>query len=352
MRLRQKINIVGEAAKRKGSKGAANALFTGLTLAAEPDYVRSRPIFLQIEPTLNCNLRCRMCRSPHLKRKSETLTLEGFKKVIAQFPYLQKVSLVGAGEPLLNPEIFDIIRFAKSKGLTIGFATNATLLDERITQEVLSSRLDWLNISLDGATKETYEMIRTGADYDTVIKNISNFTAGSNGHLDISVWFLAMKTNLMELPDMVSLVHRLGIKSICVQTMHHWGDPRWKDRLAGESLSGDSGGMQEVLCRTARLAKKKRIRFQYVNIPDKQKPRACQWPWKACYITADGYVTPCCLHGANPQVVSFGNIFDDDFENIWNNSKYREFRQALKSKSNNAPAVCAGCPSYNQKIKI
>ena len=111
----------------------------------EPANVGSRPIFVQIEPTIDCNLRCTTCINPTLKRDTRTLSLSKFKEIIGQLPYVQKISLVGAGEPLLNPELFNIIDYAKSKGLTIGFATNATLINNTIAHRIIDSGLDWLN---------------------------------------------------------------------------------------------------------------------------------------------------------------------------------------------------------------
>ena len=98
------------------------------------------------------------------------------------------------------------------------------------------------------------------------------------------------------------------------------------------------------------LAKKEGIDFDYWNIPDKGSRRVCKWPWKACYITVEGYITPCCIHGTNPKVINFGNIFEQGFENIWNCPEYMEFRRRLKSE--NPPEICIDCPSYYRKIKV
>jgi len=292
-----------------------------------------------------------MCISPDLDRDSKTLTLSSFKRIIGQFPYLQKVSLVGAGEPLLNPELFDIIQYAKTKKLTVGFATNATLLTEATSRNIVSSGLDWLNISLDGASKEIYEKIRKGANFERVIRNIKKLIEiKEDKKPDVSVWFLALSGNISELPRLVQLVEELGLRSLYVQTAHFWCNSIWQEKVANMAIAADSALLKENLRIATDIAKEKGIAFEYVNIPDKATSRACKWPWKFPYITTDGYVTPCCLHGTDPKRINFGNLLNDDFMNIWNSAKYRDFRNKLKSDK--APTLCSGCPSYYCRMKI
>jgi MoaA/NifB/PqqE/SkfB family radical SAM enzyme len=114
-----------------------------------------------------------MCISPETKRKTSYLSMSKFRKIIDEFPFLEKISLVGAGEPLLNSELFDMIDYCKVKKIRVGFATNGMLMSEKTSEKIISSGLNWLNISMDGATKDTYEKIRKGADFNLLINNIS-----------------------------------------------------------------------------------------------------------------------------------------------------------------------------------
>jgi radical SAM protein with 4Fe4S-binding SPASM domain len=167
---------------------------------------------------------------------------------------------------------------------------------------------------------------------------------------DVSIWFLALRSNLGELLDILSLTGKLGVKNFYLQTSHSWGNPLWKEKVAEEQVNNNFVQIKQVFSRAANLAKKRQIRFEYVNVPDKSKSRVCQWPWRSCYITVDGYITPCCLQGADPKIVNFGNVFKEDFEDIWNNVKYQNFRKKLKS--NIIPSICLDCPSYYSKVKI
>ncbi len=352
MSIREKVRVIGSMHRSKGMAGWFNLLRTSATLLVEPRVVASRPLIVQIEPTINCNLKCTMCMSPLFKRQVRVLEPDKFEHILAQFPYAEKISLVGAGEPLLNPHLFHMIRYAKARGVRIGFATNATLLDAAMARKIRESGVDWLNISLDGATKQTYESIRIGADFERVLENIRNLTKTLEGCAapEVSVWHVLMKSNIDELTPLVALVARLGIRMLYVQTAHCWGSETWKMRTAGQTLRNDRDAIQQAL-RSARLAAaKEHVGFAYVNIAAGTGRRACQWPWRSCYITTDGFVTPCCLQGANPDIINFGNIFTDRFENIWNGQKYRDFRAALKQGP--IPSICVDCPSYYDKITV
>jgi len=67
----------------------------------------------------------------------------------------------------------------------------------------------------------------------------------------------------------------------------------------------------------------------------------CRWPFDSCFITVDGFVTPCCIR-ANPEVFNFGNIFETPFKEIWNGEKYQKFRETMIKNLPNP--ICDNCP--------
>ena len=70
------------------------------------------------------------------------------------------------------------------------------------------------------------------------------------------------------------------------------------------------------------------------------KNNPCPWPWLGCFIDAEGYVVPCCRI-ADKTICNFGNIFEENFDNIWNSKGYIDFRK--KIASNNIPRFCYNC---------
>lgn len=336
--------------KRTGLPGLRNLFLAFLNLKLEPLKMSSYPAIVQVEPTVYCNLECVMCANPLSVRQRKHMTFAEFKNIINSMPFLRKISLVGTGEPLLNPDLFKMVSYSKSKGILIGFATNAVLLDERNSKNILDSCVDWLNISIDSADKNSFETIRKGARFDTVTKNTKRFMEmrGKSGLPDVSIWFVIMKENISDLPGVIKLSRSLGISKVSAQLEHNWSNDKIKGDME-ERYSGDFyNRIKEFLREAKDVADKEGVSFYYVNVPDPHSARACQWPWKSCYVTVEGFVTPCCIHGSNPDVINFGNIFEKSFSQIWNSPKYQEFRKRLKS--NVPPEICIGCTSYYKKI--
>jgi MoaA/NifB/PqqE/SkfB family radical SAM enzyme len=349
MNVRDALKVVGMSLKRGDLKNLAMAY---LNLKLEPSAMSSYPIMIQIEPTVHCNLECVMCANPISSRKKRHMSLSEFKKIVDGMPHLKKMSLVGAGEPLMNPELFDMITYAKSRGIMIGFATNAMLLDEASSKNILESGADWLNISIDSADRDRYEAIRKGAKLETVKKNIKRFMEmkGKSPAPDVSVWFVMMRENLTDLPDVIELSKSLGVKKVCAQLEHNWSNDKIKGDMRDRYSMAFYARVRGILAMAKKTAEREGGSFDYVNVPDPASSRACKWPWKSCYITAEGFVTPCCLQGSDPGIMNFGNIFTSDFFDIWNSPAYRDFRKALRSKE--IPRICVECTAYPRTMRL
>lgn len=349
MNFVRKIKLLRELASHR--HGALGQVVRGVSdYLLEPEHTQGSPFFLQIEPTILCNLECKFCINPFLQRTRTSLSLERFRAMVDQLPNLAKISLVGIGESFMNKDLWRIIREAKSRGITIGTTTNGTILTERILHDIFDSGLDWLNFSLDGATKATYEKMRPGAVFEEVLANIRRIVTAAHGHPcpALAVWFLATRENITELPQMVGIVKELGIASLNTQGVHYWGHQDWHEKASQANAIGDLGA---VLRSTRRLAEAAGVRFQWYNFPDPRRQRGCKWPWKGAYVTAEGFVTPCCENGSDPSRSNFGNVFERPFAELWNSEGYRQFRRELRSRTSR-PAICVDCPSYHKPMRL
>ena len=163
-----------------------------------------------------CNLKCKMCHYSREHRKgSKTVLMEMglYKNVIDQCEgRLGKVTFSGSGEPLLNDRLPEMIAYAKSKGLTTKFGTNATLLNRDMAERLLDAGLDILKISIDGATPETYETIRRGASFHKVKENIEYLASiRSRGNLQkVHIHSVITKDNHKEIDDIPNVFKGLG----------------------------------------------------------------------------------------------------------------------------------------------
>lgn len=346
------ISMPIKSLKKNGILGLKNVFYVYLNLKKEPLKMTSLPLLIQIEPTTYCNLKCQMCINPVISRDRRHMSLDEFKKILDKMPSVAKISLVGAGEPLMNPSLFDMLKYAKEKGIAIGFATNGMFLSNEVCKKIIETETDWVNISMDSANQEKYEMIRKDANFNLLLNNIKNLIRLKNHKRlpEASLWFVIMVENFKELPEMIKCAKELGVKNVSAQLAHSWNSDIIKSIISGLNFVSFKEELKTTLKITKQFAQRNRIKFDYVNIPDDSLGRKCKWPWKSCYITAEGFVTPCCLQGADPEIINFGNLFKNDFEDIWNNSAYQSFRKALKSGL--PPDICSGCTAYYSKIKI
>ena len=153
------------------------------------------PNTVYLETTSACNLNCVMCAAQRRATKSDQAErLHGpglFKRLVDEIardlPSIQYVYLHKDGEPLLHPDIVEMIQYASSRHPNVTLVTNATLLDERMARAILATPLQKIRFSVDGLTRDTFEKIRiqlpsnefvrTGTDvgYNAVMANIERF---------------------------------------------------------------------------------------------------------------------------------------------------------------------------------
>lgn len=320
-------------------------------LKTKPLNKKAELISAQIEPTSRCNLKCKMCQHSFDQMQKEDMTLSQFMHILDQMPFLVNLTLQGLGEPLLNKEIFGMIKEAKKRNIRVGLSTNATLITKEIAQKIIDSGLDWMYISLDSLNKEIYEDIRRGANFDLVINNIKNFfELKGNKRPDTNFWTLIMKENLAGIPNVIEFAEELGMNKIILQNnIHNWGYDDFKENVEQIKNSSDED-LLKLIDDIKKINSNVNVEICTNSIISDNKK--CDWPWRSAYITCDGYITPCCMQGSDPKLINFGNIFKDSIEEILNSKSYQEFRNGLKNGP--IPAVCINCPVYHQQkvIKI
>jgi len=327
------------------------------------------PTFLQIEPVGQCNLRCQMC--PILFRRDGPphgppafLPFADFISLLDQFPGLRELQLQGLGEPMMHPRFFDMVRHAKERGMQVSTNSNLTLLNARRAAMAVGSGLDWLHVSIDGATAATYERNRVRAHFDRVLANLAHLLAAKrqagSDHPHVRLVVVVMRQNLAELPDLVRLAHRWSMEAMFVQHLAH--------DFAESSLPADYLPMrafvqaqtllEETPERIARYFDEARRVAEELGMPlrlPRTRPRLhppgtpgrrrCDWPWSGAYLSYQGDAMPCCMV-ATPDRSNFGNMVQHGVRAIWDGDAYREFRRRLL-RCELPPEICRTCSVYS-----
>jgi MoaA/NifB/PqqE/SkfB family radical SAM enzyme len=324
------------------------------------------PAEIQVEVTGACNLACRMCLvryRPKLGKRTGAMCFHNFKRILDELPALEKVTLQGLGEPLLAPDLFRMIEYASGRGARIGFNTNGTLLTPETSERLVSGGLDWLHVSLDGATAETYENIRAGSSFERVTVNIQGLVEAKRRlgaeRPRLMLVFVAMRRNIGELPALVRLAADWGVGAVWVQNLSHSFDDTDPSggyraiRLYAEEESlwteEDESHAAGIFQESETLAADLGLELRLPRLEEPRRERepgepACHWPFEAAYITHDAKVQPCCMVMGSDRVV-MGDAGQRAFAEIWEGPEYEEFRAGLLGGAE-PPSVCSGCSLY------
>jgi radical SAM protein with 4Fe4S-binding SPASM domain len=327
------------------------------------------PSELQVEVSGACNLRCRMCLvryAPAIDKKQGALSYEQFLELVDALPRLRKLTLQGLGEPLLSPHLLQMVEHAAKRGIEVGFNTNGTLLGRPIAERLVEIGCGWLHVSLDGATAATYEDVRHGTDFRPHPGQFERVVSNLRGLIDaraeserprVQLVFVAMRRNLRELPQLISLAADIGVDSVWVQNLSHdFGDtdPAGSYRSIREYAEEEAVFGREPAASRAvfgRAAARARRLGVELRLPQLEEPArredgpGCSWPWDSAYVTHRGEVQPCCMVMGSDRAM-MGRLGESSFEEIWGSARYRRFRAGLLD--GDPPEVCRGCSLYRR----
>jgi MoaA/NifB/PqqE/SkfB family radical SAM enzyme len=319
--------------------------------------VGALPRSLYLETTNRCDSKCQTCiRTFETLEPPADLTLERVQAIVAQFPVLDRVVLHGIGEPLLNPQIFDIVTYLKTRVASVLFNSDGISLTSARAARLVESGLDEYRVSVDAATAATYRRLRGVDRFERVRTNVARLV-GLQRQLGrttprVSLWFTATRANIDELPGFVQLAADLGVGEVYVQRLvfNGLGLATEANALHGRLRAREL----ERLSEAEALATRRGIamRASGLNTPlaslqvnDDARPwSGCQRPWTLAYVTANGNVLPCCV---SPWVARdyagliLGNAFDERFEKIWDGARYQQFRTDFETTT--PPDPCRGC---------
>lgn len=276
--------------------------------------------------------------------------METYTRISRHFASVREIYLDAWGEPLLNPNIWEMAAMAKRDDRSVGVTTNGTLLDEQATRQVLRL-VDVLAVSIDGATRDTYEKIRIGADFGQVVDSVKALVdAREQAEQEtpfISLLFIKMKENIAELPAFVDLAAALGVDEVIASNLSYLPTPSVYERkvFSYDAPPQDFTDFVEEACVRADGHD---LLFQVYPLQPRSVPYCEASPLEELYITWDGQVSPCVylnlpLEGNGiPRVhrgervsvprTSFGNIGEEDLEAIWATAAYRDFRDRFAAR--------------------
>ncbi len=302
-----------------------------LSLAFRRPIVWGLPFSLSFEPTNFCNLQCIECKTgtDSLTRIKRKLKFDEFQKKFEQLSdYLIYIMLYFQGEPFLNKQIFEMIRFAQKKRVYTCISTNAQLIDKQMATEIVSSGLNKLLISLDGASPETYKMYRQGGEFQKVIAAIENLNEAKKelkqNNPKLILQFLVFRFNEHEIDDIKKLAKQLKVNKLEIKTAQIY-----------DFENSDKSNLIPTKTKYSRYIKINN-NFQI----KKKLKNQCFRLWSTSIITCDSKVLPCCFD--KDADFEMGNLNTENFSTIWKSDKYNAFRKQIL-KNRKQVEICCNC---------
>jgi len=162
------------------------------------------------EMTTACNLHCIHCHASGGKRAPDELTTEEAKRLIDQLSQVSEFRMMAytGGEPLVRPDLFELLAYSQALGFSNTMATNATLIDDAVAERLRDHGLVIAAVSLDGFDAQTHDYVRgQPGTFEATLKGIRALCrAGILLHINIT----AMEYNLDQLEPLMALVDELG----------------------------------------------------------------------------------------------------------------------------------------------
>ncbi|HLJ18515.1 MAG TPA: radical SAM/SPASM domain-containing protein [Bryobacteraceae bacterium] len=274
--------------------------------------LRALPVEYIVETTAKCNLYCPMCPRETHKQPKEDMPDQIFEQLVSEAGSTgEHMMLIGLGEPFLDKKIFDRIEYCARHNISTLLSTNGTLLDEASCARILSTPLEHITLSFDGATKESFEYYRKGANFEKIRDNFVRFARMKNeqrAKVQVVVQMVRMERNASEVDDFVRFWKAVpGVDQVRVK--------------ADETnlLRPDSGHAAD----------------------DWKHP--CHYLWRGpAYVKHNGDVYPCCqsymLDGA-----PIGHIGEEPLEEIWNSEAMQTMRRLHAEGRAGEIDVCSRC---------
>jgi len=272
------------------------------------------PIYLRVEPTSTCNLRCIMCFQVDKSFSSNKnflgkMDFSLFKKVIdeAHEGGTKAVTLASRGEPTIHPQLAEMLKYCSRKFYEIKLNTNATLLNEDLIHQIFQAEITETVFSVDSYTKSEYESIRIKGKFDKVLFNIKK-------------------------------LHEIREK--------YYPNSKMATRISGVKINSkqDKEGFKkfwEKICDHV-VIKSCFERWDTYNNPIIQGILPpCSELWTGFYVWYDGKCNPCDTDYKSK--LSVGSVISSKLKDVWHSKEYNSLREQHLNHNRSKINPCDRC---------
>jgi MoaA/NifB/PqqE/SkfB family radical SAM enzyme len=324
------------------------------------------PMRIELSILYGCNIRCFMCDlSKHSEEKQKEMLQQQmdedtFRQLAEDvFPFVDNMIIGVAGEPTIHPKFPEYMRIASEAGLRMQVMTNGTSLSADRVCDAMARYVDEVVISMDGCTKETFEHIRTGANWERVLEGVRKLAKHRDdlpdSNLKISVNYALMKDNIDEFPRMFAFAKEMGINKVMGEhlivtspeiqdkSLFHYpdlSDQRLLEALENSKKFGIEIVIPELFNKQSQTQEVQQVTLSGIR-PDEVKKDIpfCRLLPYSVVITPLSHVYPCCYPDAH-RMLGVGMLKKKRFKQIWFGRGYQTLREGLRGA---VPYPCSNC---------
>jgi radical SAM protein with 4Fe4S-binding SPASM domain len=275
------------------------------------------PYTVTIEPTVLCNLKCPECHTGAgmTRRKNQSIDHELYREIIDEIKSTTLyLILYFQGEPLMNNNIFDMIKYASINKIYTVTSTNGQHITRENAERIIGSGLDRLIISVDGTDQETYEKYRRGGSLNKLLEGtriLSDLQKKSSAEKpEIIFQFLVFRHNEGQVEEIKKLGKKTGADRVWIKS--------------AQVIHPNEG--TDLIPVNQKYSRYKTDGKGVLNLKGHLRNR-CRRLWRTTVITTDGLVVPCCFDKNGEYVM--GDIKEHNLTDIWKNQNYMNFRTRL-----------------------
>ncbi len=333
----------------------------------------SAPFLVVWDFTHKCNLACKHCYSNSGVVKEEELTTEQALAVVDQLADAGVTALAfSGGEPLTRSDFFEIARHASDRGLYVSLASNGTLLTKENVRKVKEAKVNYIDVSIDGASAKTHDDFRgVPGTFDKALAGLKNCV---DADLCVCIATTVGKNNMSELPAIIDLAEKIQAERFTYFNFIPTGrgkahsnqdlSPQEREEVMRYLLNRMSAGCKTTILATApQLARvalqcqgptgtgevtMSMAHMQTVKVTKKAVPLGefiggCGAGRLYCSISPQGDVHPCVF-----LPVKVGNLKTEKFQDVWYNAPmFKDFRDRSNLKGScgvcKYKLICGGC---------
>jgi len=286
---------------------------------------------INVEISTYCSLRCPGCgRTAHAPHFNKLMSLDRFTRLMDHLPPAKTITLSGLGEPLLHPDVASIVKLSKKSGKfeKINMVSNLMTKKREIYDELFSSGLDELRVSVDSLDPVLLQKIRTGSDLTRLTENLRYLIEqGRSVTINIVLSF----DNKDDVVNTLFKLNSMGKVAVSLQFYLDMGRPE---------------GCLSLEDQEETLIKIKQVRDQLENVTlygpmnlRRYESYLCGSPWQKLTVDVHGDLMPCCLV-RDPSIFGQANAIEQSLAEIWAAPEVRAFLTSFIEKS---PDFCGGC---------